>query len=716
MMSNVGGGLRSVEYLHSTGTGVALFVAGAFYRAGGTGAVRLAKWNGTSWRGVGFGSCFNLPESIWALRSFDDGSGPALYVAGSFDDVLVDGRCTASRGIARFNGHTWSAMPDGVFINALVVYAGGSRAALYAAGTFDFGRTIAKWNGTSWSPVGDPTQSNVHVMGVFDGGGGPQLYAGHDRGMTRWNGSVWTDTGDGIGIDGAVASVFATDVVGGPALYVGGYFTRVGHVATGRVARWDGQSWWALGSGITDCCNVQSFAVYDDGRGPALYVAGTFGAAGAITTSNIARWDGNTWEPLGPGLRVDPTWSQLGPSTMTVFDDGSGLALYVGGSFFLSGGTNLHGLARWNGTAWSSVGDLQTIVSALAVFDDGTGPALYAGNDGFSLGGQQVVALAKWDGVSWSPLPDQLDGHDGPVVRSFAVFDDGTGRALYVGGARLSHGGVSFDGVARWNGSAWSPVAPLIYGHSLGVVDDGTGPALYAGDLFLGPGSDYVPKGVQRLVNGEWLPLGSGTNNAVIGFTQFDDGTGPSLFAGGTFTTAGGSAAGHLARWKGGSVRNGNVNGALGPVTDVLFANDSAGDSNRVVTVIVHQPIDVRLDAAPAGPARARYGLWAWHDAPVQTTPLVARQYPIGYTVNPTPLTPTDLPQPFQCRSGGLGSALCRGMNNGASVPGRAPWRLALHRGIGQPGTLTIQALLEDRRAPNALGFSVSNAIVLDVR
>lgn len=56
---------------------------------------------------------------------------------------------------------------------------------------------------------------------------------------------------------------------------------------------------------------------WDDGTGEALYVGGTFLAAGCTHAANIARWDGSTWSALGAG--VDDTVSAL-----AVFDDGSG--------------------------------------------------------------------------------------------------------------------------------------------------------------------------------------------------------------------------------------------------------------------------------------------------------------------------------------------------------------------------------------------------------
>src|SRR5262245_57808344 len=42
--------------------------------------------------------------------------------------------------------------------------------------------------------------------------------------------------------------------------------------------------------------------VYDDGTGPALYAGGFFAVAGDALASNIVRWDGSAWAPLGMGM------------------------------------------------------------------------------------------------------------------------------------------------------------------------------------------------------------------------------------------------------------------------------------------------------------------------------------------------------------------------------------------------------------------------------
>ena len=97
---------------------------------------------------------------------------------------------------------------------------------------------------------------------------------------------------------------------------------------------------------------VFSLAVFDDGSGPALYVGGNFIKAGGmngITAYGIARWDGQSWSPVGAGVN-NRVWA------MTVHDDGRGPALYAGGEFTYSSGVHTNCVARWDGVSWSALG------------------------------------------------------------------------------------------------------------------------------------------------------------------------------------------------------------------------------------------------------------------------------------------------------------------------------------------------------------------------
>ena len=93
----------------------------------------------------------------------------------------------------------------------------------------------------------------------------------------------------------------------------------------------------------------------------------------------------------------------------------------------------------------------QNLVFALTVFDDGSGPALYAGGTFTSAGGVAANRIAKWNASSWSPLGSGMEGGlaSVPFVEDISVFDDGSGPALYAGGIFiLSPAGDSY--LAKW--------------------------------------------------------------------------------------------------------------------------------------------------------------------------------------------------------------------------------------------------------------------------
>jgi len=220
--------------------------------------------------------------------------------------------------------------------------------------------------------------------------------------------------------------------------------------------------------------------VFDDGSGPALYVGGYFSGAGGIAGNYIAKWNGTSWSPVGSGMN-SPVHA------LTVLDDGSGPALYAGGEFTMAGGVAASFVAKWNGSSWSQLGSgMNNFVYGLTVFDDGSGPALVAGGRFTTAGGLGANDIAKWDGSSWSPLGSGTNNE----VYTLTAFDDGSGPALYAGGHFTSAGGVPAVYIAKWNGSRWagmeSGMGHLISAFVIALTefDDGGGPALYAGGRF----------------------------------------------------------------------------------------------------------------------------------------------------------------------------------------------------------------------------------------
>ncbi|MBI1848816.1 MAG: hypothetical protein HYR85_00580 [Planctomycetes bacterium] len=147
---------------------------------------------------------------------------------------------------------------------------------------------------------------------------------------------------------------------------------------------------------------------------------------------------------------------------------------------------------------------------------------------------------------------------------------------------------------------------------------------------------------------------------------------------------------------------------------DVLrIRGDSFDDSACLTLVPRNHAFTVSLSRSSAGPTSARYVLWAWLGPPARSTTLRVRNIDLGCTVNATPLQPTLSPQPVACLEGGVASQACGSVRRGAS-PQRAPLSLDV-AGFPRPIVLTLQGVVEDASATSTLGFSITNAWVVQV-
>ena len=320
--------------------------------------------------------------------------------------VLSTASLSLSRAAAQPCVSGWDSAfdpaPDGAVLAQTVIGAG-AFAGLYTGGTFlTMGGApatrIAKWDGAAWSPLGPGLNSAVNTLADFAG----ELHAG---------GSF---SGDGVSL-------------------------------LSRVARWDGAAWRPLAGGLN--ADVLALAPADLGAGMALYAAGSFTAADGLPAVGVARWDGVAWAPLGAGL-------QAGAKTglaLAAHDDGSGVALYIGGSFLGAGGQPSPNIARWNGSAWLAAGaGLDAPVRALAEFSG----ALIAGGDFLASGPTPAAHLARWDGAGWTEF---AGGANGPV-HALLPLSLKTGPALVAAGEFTRIGAVEADRIAIFNGSSWAPL------------------------------------------------------------------------------------------------------------------------------------------------------------------------------------------------------------------------------------------------------------------
>jgi hypothetical protein len=95
------------------GTGPHMICAGAHFLSSTTNQATISAFDGTNWTEIGSS---HSPEGTVTVAGpvcvYDDGRGPALYFAGQFTDMNQ----VPARGIARWNGTTWEAVPGGLSI------------------------------------------------------------------------------------------------------------------------------------------------------------------------------------------------------------------------------------------------------------------------------------------------------------------------------------------------------------------------------------------------------------------------------------------------------------------------------------------------------------------------------------------------------------------------------------------------------------------------
>src|SRR5688572_15339912 len=180
-------------------------------------------------------------------------------------------------------------------------------------------------------------------------------------------------------------------------------------------------------------------------HGTDVYVGGFFGMAGGVNATNIARWDGQDWHPVGPGIgRTEG--SLLISYVYSLATDGT--HIYAGGQFTNSGSLAItSSVVRWDGTVWREVGNLRGLPAYLG-FVDGV---LYAAGALGLPGDTNTYGVARWDGASWNPMGSTVDGCVGfpctPGVFNLR-FD---GSEMQVFGAFTNIGGVAANAAAKWS-------------------------------------------------------------------------------------------------------------------------------------------------------------------------------------------------------------------------------------------------------------------------
>lgn len=149
-------------------------------------------------------------------------------------------------------------------------------------------------------------------------------------------------------------------------------------------------------------------------------------------------------------------------------------------------------LARWDGTAWTALDDVQPTstgwVDALLVTGVLGAERLVIGGAFVSLGGLPAMNVGSFDGASFARLGSGLSS----FVYDVAAFDSGLGSSaeLIAAGDFSAPGGGAH--LARWNGGAWAGLGDGLdaRARALLALDAGGagGAALFVGGQFMNAG------------------------------------------------------------------------------------------------------------------------------------------------------------------------------------------------------------------------------------
>ena len=330
-----------------------------------------------------------------------------------------------------------------------------------------------------WAPVGGGTGTavgNTYVQAIATYNGN-LIMAGNfsDAGavpvsnIAQWNGLIWSPLGSGISIDTArYAYPFISSLaVYNGELYAAGGFDTAGGVPVHNIAKWNGSTWSAVGSGTSG--GVWTLAVYNG----ALYAGGTIDSAGGVPVSYIAKWNGTQWSDVDSGVGASSTVVAY----LAVYNG----KLYAGGTFGSAGRVQARNIAVWNDTAWSALGSglggYGAIVESIADYQGMVYATVFHYTD----------SIAVWDGSTWTMIAGVTHPMSNVGIDVLCVFD----TTLIAGGAFDTIGGISSNGLAQWNGTAWSDFGGGGRGFHVDALNTYNG-NLYAGGYFTFAGSTYA--------------------------------------------------------------------------------------------------------------------------------------------------------------------------------------------------------------------------------
>lgn len=299
------------------------------------------------------------------------------------------------------------------------------------------------------------------------------------------------DTAEWNNLDGGV-NLDVNVMVEGPdgSIYVGGEFLSIGGDTSMRcLAKWDGVNWSAVGNFATAASLISVSAIVFDASG-VMYVGGSFSDVGGVTNTNIAKYDGTNWSAVGTAV--------TGGGVRSIIFSNTGV-LFIGGDFTSAGGdTNCNSVAYYDSST-SDWEPLSTGLNALVL-------CLLWHNDYLYIGGNFTDAaypyLCKWNGTAFSSVGDILLNNG-----VSALAKDSKGNIIAGGAFTDAGNNIGADYIGIWNGTVWESFngSPNGAVKEIAVSNDNT---VYVAGTFSALGSAKLAENVGYYKNGAWHSLG----------------------------------------------------------------------------------------------------------------------------------------------------------------------------------------------------------------
>ncbi len=475
MGDGLDGGISTVETLTASNSGT-LYAGGCFIQSGDRSADRVAEWNGDSWNPLMAGTDDQNGVSSCVYDLIYDDDLDRLYLGGSFRSAVnrnsnneMNETITLG-GIAYYDGR-WRQVGGGISdefpglpnprVNTIHLHENGD---LYVGGNLWTAyndsdrsdetdvRTLARWDGSQWHSVFDESRGQTHVI-VADGdilhlGGSFETAAAEgqdaftansyaqytvETGQLLTNTEGESATGEGFTDGGASdatqrsSGLIRSILIQDDEVFVAGRFDRAeieDNFTENRrmkhISRWDGNTWHALGTGVSDAVTDLS------ALGDTLFIAGEFhhvaNRGEMFPSPHLTVFDSETGRFVSSENSVRLLSWYEGRGYRVTADPATGTAYAAVGAWGLidaDGETERGNILEWNSTneRWDMLGRLtndgpDVVMSDMLItdrnlyisgrFDD------VAGTENLTPGGRLVRYNLDSGHVDFPDLADQV--------------------------------------------------------------------------------------------------------------------------------------------------------------------------------------------------------------------------------------------------------------------------------------------------------------------